>query len=469
MIITLFGVSEVLIHAVWVSRNVESRVIQNFSSLADITAREIEAGHTWGRWPLESLAVLQQANGFLFWLIVQPDGTVHLASDAKYMGKVSPPNMSAVEVRDWSVDGQEAKIIIHPLSIGAGGWSLWVGFSTEAISAAQREMFLITASSLLVTMAVAGLLSLLLSRKITWPLTELRKASQRIGSGDLETKVSISSGDELEELGKTLDRMRQDLKAEVERAEREVWERVRLEAKYQSLLELDRLKSEFLYMVSHEVKTPLTPMLSLARQMLEGRLGELTPEQRIAVEIFLRNLQRLQSEFEDVLTTARIEAGKMEIRRERVDLREIVKEVFEGMRPHAESKRIAFTLDLPPSSLHVWADGRQIRRVVEHLVDNALKYTPEGGKVWISARTEGAKGVLVEVKDTGKGISKEHLPKLFTKFFRADLSSPGSGLGLYICKKIVEAHGGKIWCESEEGKGSTFAFTLPLGGGRRGE
>jgi signal transduction histidine kinase len=143
-----------------------------------------------------------------------------------------------------------------------------------------------------------------------------------------------------------------------------------------------------------------------------------------------------------------------------LQLADLIQNTIKNMEPLVNQKRITLTQKIAELPL-VRADGEQLAEVITNLVDNAIKFTPEGGRVTIEAKKE-RNNILVAVTDTGIGIAKKHMPMLFKKFFKADYSVPGTGLGLSICKKIIRAHGGRIWAKSERGKGSTFFFTLPL-------
>ncbi|MFQ6129447.1 MAG: sensor histidine kinase [Candidatus Hadarchaeaceae archaeon] len=238
--------------------------------------------------------------------------------------------------------------------------------------------------------------------------------------------------------------------------------RNKLEQSYEDLKALDRLKDEFISMASHELKTPLTSMISIVRQMSGRELGDLTEKQEKALGILTRGTRRLQGSIEKLVEAQKLESGRIELHKEKLQLASLVQIVVERMEPSAELKHISIALEIP-ELLQVEADRERLGTVLMNLVENAIKYTPKGGRVLVEAEREGDQ-IIVRVKDTGPGIAKENLPKLFDKFFRVDLTKPGTGLGLTICKWLVEAHGGKIWCESELGRGSTFSFTLPVKG-----
>jgi len=168
----------------------------------------------------------------------------------------------------------------------------------------------------------------------------------------------------------------------------------------------------------------------------------------------------------DILDLARIEAGRLELRREPFDLVGALRGAMDRLRRLAEDRGIALTLQAAEGLPQVLADGVRMDQVFTNLLGNALKFTPRGGQITVTARQQGA-DLLMEIRDSGKGIPPEHLDRIFDRFYRVPLPDgervEGTGLGLSICKAIVEEHGGRIWVESVMGQGSTFSFTLPTG------
>jgi len=238
-----------------------------------------------------------------------------------------------------------------------------------------------------------------------------------------------------------------------------------LENAYEELKSLEKMKSEFLVMASHELRTPLTPMISFIQLMLDGKLGELSEDQKEALETISQQTERLRTTFDKIMQISKLESKKFEpyiidiTKLEDLQLSDVVQDIVKTMKQLATQKNIILTQKITELPL-IKGDRDCLRDILINLIDNAIKFTPEGGKV--SIETEEQKDqILVKIKDTGIGIATENIPKLFTKGFQADHSNPGLGLGLSICKDLVEAHGGKIWVESKLGKGSTFCFTLP--------
>ena len=451
----------------WQSRSLHNQFAAKGTLLASLGARSVEIGYLTKNWSLETLQGISKEKDVVFWAVVKPDGTVYMASDPElWGGRMELPSSQGPAAFDYRVKNEEVRLVVQPLGIveGGGSWMFCLGLSLKSLSASLRQTLAVGICLMLGLGGLAFLIGYLLAGRITQPLVKLRGEVSEIERGRFGRFWMLKSDDEVGELAAALDKMSTELHSYVEREKRAAAKRARLEQSYRKLKEVEKMRDEFLFMVSHEIKTPLTYMLSLARQMEAGDLGPCTKLQRRALKSILRGIQRLSSEMEDILTVSRIDAGKLDLNLERVDLNELISGTVERMRPFANLKKLTLSSDLPPLP-RVRADRRRIEQVLGHLLDNAIKYTPEGGRVEVSAR-RGGREVIVEVRDTGRGIPKEKQVKLFSKFFRADLSVPGSGLGLYICKRIVEAHGGRIWCESEEGKGSRFFFTLPLGGGK---
>jgi signal transduction histidine kinase len=316
----------------------------------------------------------------------------------------------------------------------------------------------------LIRYALVGLVALLLAigaalvieRSIVGPVRRLRSAAQRLGGGDLTARAPISEGGEIGDLGAAFNTMAQQI------AERE-----------ERLTELDRLKSEFVSSVSHELKTPLTTIKLLSHVLQQRGLAEeerLDYSRTIAIECdrqidFVGNL----------LDLSRIESGAYKLRKMRVEVSELIISSVEVERHRAQSLALTLTTNVAPELPPVKGDFDALRRVVRGLVDNAIKYTPEGGQIIVSAQ-QSEDMLAITVKDTGKGIAEADIPRVFEKFFRAGseteeengravpfgTAAPGVGLGLYLAQHIVGQSDGKITVESKEGRGSTFTVLLPL-------
>jgi signal transduction histidine kinase len=238
-----------------------------------------------------------------------------------------------------------------------------------------------------------------------------------------------------------------------------------LARKNEELTHLDQLKSDFMATMSHELRTPLTSIIGYSDMLLSGMTGELNEKQSAFVDSILKGGEALLHLINDVLDLTKIEAGRLELNREPVDLRAALLGVLPVIKPRAQDKRIRITTFLPTDLPLVWADPGKLNQVLLNLITNGVKYTHENGNVSVEARPNGE---LVEiwVNDTGIGIAGEDLDKVFQRFTQIDSSATrsqgGTGLGLAIVKELVELHGGSIRVQSKLGKGSSFIFTMPI-------
>jgi PAS domain S-box-containing protein len=243
---------------------------------------------------------------------------------------------------------------------------------------------------------------------------------------------------------------------------RDVTEKKRYE---QRLKELDKMKSAFVSNVSHELRTPLTAIKASADNMLDRLIGDLNGKQVGYLTRIKSNSDRLARLINDLLDLSTIEAGKIDLRPANLPLVTLVKEAAESLRPVAAEKLINLTVMSADPGIIAWADRDKVVQVLMNLIGNALKFTPTGGKVTIAVTKNSAAWMQISVTDTGPGIPAEEVNKVFARFYQIGQAgtqkTQGTGLGLAISKALVEMHGGKIWVESEAGKGSIFSFTLP--------
>lgn len=233
-------------------------------------------------------------------------------------------------------------------------------------------------------------------------------------------------------------------------------------------------KNEFISMVAHELKSPMTSIRGYADLMLSGVVGPLTEPQRECMETVRFSVERMRVLVADLTDISRIESGEMRIELHPISLDGVVEEVRQALRTDLEAKGQTLQVDLPDTLPAVLADRGRVVQILTNLLSNAHKYTPQGGRVSVACTAEmlpGADGVTrgmvhVAVRDSGVGIRAEDQPKIFQRFFRASDRAvrdvPGTGLGLNITHHLVELQGGRIWFESAVGEGTTFHFTLPI-------
>ena len=238
-----------------------------------------------------------------------------------------------------------------------------------------------------------------------------------------------------------------------------------LARKNEELTHLDELKSDFMATMSHELRTPLTSIIGYSDMLLSGMTGELNEKQAAFVDNILKGGEALLGLINDVLDLTKIEAGRLELNREPVDLRAALLGVLPVVKPRAQDKRVRISTFLPTDLPLVWADPAKLNQILLNLITNGVKYTHENGNVSVEARPNGEL-VEIRVNDTGIGIAKEDQAKVFQRFTQIDSSATriqgGTGLGLAIVKELVELHGGSIRVQSKLGKGSSFIFTMPI-------
>lgn len=230
--------------------------------------------------------------------------------------------------------------------------------------------------------------------------------------------------------------------------------------------EADQAKSEFVAIASHNLRTPLTAIQGYIDYFLQKKEDFAPEDQKFLVHL-AASAKRFSVLTEELLAISSVEKGTLTLRKTKLDFIDLAKEMVEEFQPMAQEKNLILSLSkLVTKTLPIFADELKIRLVLSNLLDNAIKFT-EQGSITVLLK-EKKKEIVVSVIDTGIGIAADEIPQLFTKFHRVDKgleTIPGTGLGLYICRLIIEAHGGRIWVESEEGKGSTFSFSLPISKG----
>lgn len=291
------------------------------------------------------------------------------------------------------------------------------------------------------------------SRTIAKPIGKIIEAMRRVGKGIYGTTVDVNTSDEIGIFAYYFNLMSYRLRLH---RSREQW--------------INKAKSNLLTLAAHQLRTPITAVRWTLEEVLNESFGPLTEEQKIRLQKGAQSTYRMINLINSLLTLTRIEEGRFGFFIRKESIVEVVKEVFYELEPLARQRGIVYNIHLPEKEIpYIYFDVEKIRFVLENLISNALHYTNRGGKVDVSVnlRSSGSKQeVLIEVKDTGIGMSKEELKKVFEQFSRSqravEMYQEGSGLGLFISKNIIAGHGGRIWVESELDKGTRFFFTLPV-------
>jgi signal transduction histidine kinase len=346
----------------------------------------------------------------------------------------------------------------------------------------RLSTFLRTLALFIVVVAASLIASIILltNTAILRPLRKITSAMESVAGGDLNRRVKIGSRDELEflaekfnEMTKELEKSRAQLKDYSKHLEDKVRSRTRslrqkkemLEVANKHLKELDRMKDEFINVISHELRNPLFPVLGYVELLRDGTLGKLNKKQAEKLDIIYKNAKQLQRLVQDVLDLTTLETKKMKFKFVKLNVSRIAKDAVNEFQPVANRKGIKLKAHLKKNLPKAVADEVRIREVLYNLITNAIKFTSRGCSIIVSTK-KGKDCVRVSVMDSGIGIHPDHIPRIFDKFYQVDKSRSrqyeGTGLGLAICKEIVKAHNGKVSVTSEVGKGSTFMFELPL-------
>lgn len=293
----------------------------------------------------------------------------------------------------------------------------------------------------------AAILGWFISRSFTKPIQELDKATRELERGNFSVRTTIKTNDELDQLSNAFNRMVSALsKMDEER------------------LQLDKAKSEFLSITSHELRTPITPLKAQLQMLQQEYFGKLTEKQKESIDIVLRNAERLNKIIEDFLEISRIEAARLKFIFRKTNLQELIQETVGFMEGFAKEKEITIitvTEKLPVIEM----DPDRVSQVLRNLIHNAIKFSPNKSQIEVRAIEEN-NYILFRVKDQGIGMTSEDQIRVFEPFYQVEKTLNrkygGTGLGLTICRGIVEAQKGKIWVDSIVGSGSTFYFTVPL-------
>jgi signal transduction histidine kinase/DNA-binding response OmpR family regulator len=347
------------------------------------------------------------------------------------------------------------------------GWKVWVSQSVAELRAELTPLIVSTLEWLLVAVVLALVLGFLAAMWLTRPVGELNRAAARIAQGDFVTPVRVREGfaaRELLALAQTFNQMAREMSGAYQTLEEKVSQRTQeLQNANQELARANKLKSEFLANVSHELRTPLSAIIGFSQILLDEIDGPLNEEQQQDIQQVNRSGESLLNLINQILDLSKIEAGKMELTAERLELPGLVNSVLDSIRPLAEQKGLKIETRFPLSLPAVEADPVRLKQILINLLSNAVKFT-DRGHIEVFAQPSG-RMVRIAVKDTGIGISGDSQKVIFEEFVQGDGSSTrrhgGTGLGLSIVRKLVEMHGGAITVVSEPGQGSTFMFTLP--------
>ncbi|MBU2028610.1 cell wall metabolism sensor histidine kinase WalK [Patescibacteria group bacterium] len=354
----------------------------------------------------------------------------------------------------------------------------------ESISLATRQFVVIVLGMII----LGVILSFLLSRAITQPIAKLRDTANTLSSGNYRVRIDVASDDEIGQLATSFNEMGENLLMATTKLEGEVAKRTEelskkiteLDTSNQLLIrreeeltivnerlrELDKAKSEFISVAAHQLRTPLSAVKWILSLLIDEESAKLSAEQRSLVMKGYDSNERVINIINDMLVVTRIESGKLQYNFTLTHIEDLIESVLLDFDYQIHIRKMNLSFEKPSVQLpYVSIDSEKMRGVIQNLIENALRYTKDNGKILIKAVLENNM-IKVSVQDNGIGIPEHQKSSIFSKFFRADnatkVQASGSGLGLFIAKNTVEKHGGKISFESETDVGTTFFFTIPV-------
>lgn len=393
--------------------------------------------------------------------VTDGDGTVILHVDPvvmlerKRLALATPPAASAATQGATGLSGVE--VLRSWIDVEPFGWRAVVEQPRAQVMApvwaTVRRTGLLAAAGLCGAVVVA----MVLAGRLTRPIRSLHAAAASMGQGQLDTRVDLRTRDELREVGEQFNRMAHNLQESYAHLEQKVAEKTR------DLELANRHMAEFLANMSHELRTPLNAVIGMSEALLdEVDYGGLNPKQREYLTDINASGAHLLALINDILDLAKVEAGRVEMRAEPIDILSAIDSAIALLRQRAMRQRLAFRKEVDPG-VGIWdADPRRFKQILVNLLSNAVKFTPPGGTITVRAGV--GEALWVEVHDTGCGIAPQDQPLIFQKFQRigaADGQTEGTGLGLSLVRELVRLHGGDITLTSVVGVGSIFRFTIP--------
>ena len=331
----------------------------------------------------------------------------------------------------------------------------------ESVTAANRRSLIITSTFAVTAVVLALFCGFVISWSFIIPVRKAQRFLDQVAAGNFGRHINVANRDELGVLADRMNHMSDELHRFDAEQRRAAAELVRLN---DQLAQASKAKSEFLANMSHELRTPMNAILGFTEMLIDGLYGDIPEPLKEPLSDIQVNGRHLLHLINDVLDLSKIEAGRMELALSEYSVREVVDIVQLSLRSLAVEKGLEFATCVPDDIPTAFGDNRRLAQCLMNLAGNAIKFTRKG-RVEIGVELQGEE-LLFRVADTGIGIPKEELENVFAEFRQVDTTVTrefgGTGLGLSITKKFVEMHGGRIWVESESGKGSTFLFTVPL-------
>ena len=336
-----------------------------------------------------------------------------------------------------------------PINGTAGDYIIYIKDNKQTMQALSSDIFRIMLESLMIGLVISIALSFILAKAMVTPLQSLTRAAEKVAAGDFSDKVKNDAQDEIGVLTRTFNEMADQLESNLD-----------------DLKKSEQMRREFVANVSHELRTPITSIRSYAETLSDNE--DIPPQmRRDFLGVIVNESDRMTKIVQDLLTLSRFDAGSISFKFEQFSFSDAVTSVYNATVMEAQNHHHKFALSIPDTVPDIRGDRARIEQVLINMISNAIKYTPDGGKIRLSVGTSGS-NVWASVRDNGIGIPEADVSRIFERFYRVDKArsreSGGTGLGLSIAQEIVIRHDGKIEVKSTQGKGTTITVTLPVEG-----
>ncbi len=411
----------------------------DMSSLLDLTANYTGLGETG-----ETIVAKHDEHGNALYLLpLRFDKTAALRRRVAHTDTQSPVTRALAKQEGTfagATDYRGQTVLVATRYIAGADWGLVVKIDqAEAYQPLARLSDLLLVVMFILSVVVI-FVAFYLARRLNEPIIALAVAADKVRGGDLSARAEVSTKDEIGQLAETFNAMADNVE------------------------KVDQMKSEFVMLTSHQLRTPATAVKGFMSMLLDGYAGKISAKQHELVEAAFAENERQISVINSILDVARMEGGEMVLVRAMHDLSQVLDATAEGQAPLLESHGQTIEVVKPPKPVMMWVDASKLQLVVDNLVHNAIKYSSRGTKITVTLRHL-AERAEIEVKDQGIGIARHDLHRLFKRFSRIvgphTANVQGAGLGLYLADKLVAMHGGKIEVRSHEGVGTSFTVTLP--------
>lgn len=386
--------------------------------------------------------------------VLDPDRQAELAR-INLAGSVDEQLVRSIMSGEKATDVRQLQLLSYPVIFagipivdsesGATNAALILCRPLTEVSRVTGQILWMFSLSGAAALACAAALAWFMSRRITRPIMALSTIAVRMADGHYGERIALDTRDEIGQLGDTLNTLSARLEEDASQAQK-----------------LEQLRRDYIANISHELRTPLTGIRGMVEPLLDGMM-ETEDEKESCYHVIYQETVRLEKMITEMLDMSRLQSGRANLALEPMPICGLLEAAARRMRPRADEAGIALDVDAPGDQLAVMGDEDRILQVLIILMDNALSFTPPGGRVTLAARRTDANAVAVSVADTGAGIDNADLPYIWERFYKADRSrmrTSGTGLGLSIAKMVVELMGGEISVETSPGEGATFTFTL---------